>query len=145
MTGITEEGGGTEKHVDHYKLWKILKETEIPDHLTCLLGNLYAGTLQSCPTLCDPIDCSPPGSPGESGLVSRSKATLWVKAQHEGALPPPCIVRKDPRARGATAMRSLRAAMKPWFTATREKPSHSNKDPAQPKQNKPWPPHGPAY
>ena len=24
-----------------------------------------------------------------------SKATLWVKAQHEGALPPPCIVRKD--------------------------------------------------
>ena len=26
-----------------------------------------------------------------------SKATLWVKAQHEGALPPPCIVRKDPR------------------------------------------------
>ena len=29
-----------------------------------------------------------------------SKATLWLKAQHEGALPPPCIVRKDPRARG---------------------------------------------
>ena len=26
-----------------------------------------------------------------------SKATLWVKAQHEGALPPPCIVHKDPR------------------------------------------------
>ena len=26
-----------------------------------------------------------------------SKATLWVKAQHEGALPPPCIVRKDTR------------------------------------------------
>ena len=25
------------------------------------------------------------------------KFTLWVKAQHEGALPPPCIVRKDPR------------------------------------------------
>ena len=24
-------------------------------------------------------------------------ATLWLKAQHEGALPPPCIVRKDPR------------------------------------------------
>ena len=29
--------------VDHKKLWKILKETEIPDHLTCLLRNLYAG------------------------------------------------------------------------------------------------------
>ena len=29
--------------VDHNKLWKILKEMNIPDHLTCLLRNLYAG------------------------------------------------------------------------------------------------------
>ena len=29
--------------VDHDKLWKILKEMGIPDHLTCLLSNLYAG------------------------------------------------------------------------------------------------------
>ena len=29
--------------VDHNKLWKTLKETGIPDHLTCLLRNLYAG------------------------------------------------------------------------------------------------------
>ena len=29
--------------VDHEKLWKILKEMGIPDHLTCLLRNLYAG------------------------------------------------------------------------------------------------------
>ena len=28
---------------DHHKLWKILKEMGIPDHLTCLLRNLYAG------------------------------------------------------------------------------------------------------
>ena len=28
--------------VDHNKLWKILKEVGIPDHLTCLLRNLYA-------------------------------------------------------------------------------------------------------
>ena len=28
--------------VDHYKLWKILQEMGIPDHLTCLLRNLYA-------------------------------------------------------------------------------------------------------
>ena len=28
--------------VDHHKLWKILKEMGIPDHLTCLLRNLYA-------------------------------------------------------------------------------------------------------
>ena len=29
--------------VDHNKLWKILKEVRIPDHLTCLLRNLYTG------------------------------------------------------------------------------------------------------
>ena len=29
--------------VDHNKLWKILKETGIPNHLTCHLKNLYAG------------------------------------------------------------------------------------------------------
>ena len=29
--------------VDHKQLWKILKEMGIPDHLTCLLRNLYAG------------------------------------------------------------------------------------------------------
>ena len=29
--------------VDHNKLWKILQETGISDHLTCLLRNLYAG------------------------------------------------------------------------------------------------------
>ena len=30
-------------YVDHNKLWKILKEMGISDHLTCLLRNLYAG------------------------------------------------------------------------------------------------------
>ena len=29
--------------VDHSKLWKIPKQMEIPDHLTCLLRNLYVG------------------------------------------------------------------------------------------------------
>ena len=29
--------------MDHNQLWKILKEMGIPDHLTCLLRNLYAG------------------------------------------------------------------------------------------------------
>ena len=32
--------------VDHNKLWKILQEMGIPDHLTCLLRNLYAGQKQ---------------------------------------------------------------------------------------------------
>ena len=30
-------------YVDHNKLWKIMKEMGIPDHLSCLLTNLYAG------------------------------------------------------------------------------------------------------
>ena len=33
--------------VDHNKLWKILKEMEIPDHLTCLLRNLYVSRSNS--------------------------------------------------------------------------------------------------
>ena len=61
--------------VDHTKLWKILKEMGIPDHLTCLLRNLYTGpeatvrsrhgkrsevkVIQSCLlTLCNPMDCT---------------------------------------------------------------------------------------
>ena len=32
--------------VDHHKLWKILQEVRMPDHLTCLLRNLYGGLLE---------------------------------------------------------------------------------------------------
>ena len=40
-------------YVDHNKLWKILKEMGISDHLTCLLRNLYAITsdMQMTPPL----------------------------------------------------------------------------------------------
>ena len=37
--------------VDHNKLWKTLKEMGIPDHLTCLLRNLYAGQEATVRTL----------------------------------------------------------------------------------------------
>ena len=37
------DNGKTFDCVDHNKLWKVLQEMEIPDHLTCLLRNLYAG------------------------------------------------------------------------------------------------------
>ena len=37
--------------VDHNKLWKILKEIRIPDHLTCLLRNLYTGQEAIVPDL----------------------------------------------------------------------------------------------
>ena len=35
--------------VDHNQLWKILKEMGIPDHLTCLLRNLYTGQWSDIP------------------------------------------------------------------------------------------------
>ena len=39
------------------KLWKILKKMEIPDHLTCLLRNLYASQEATVRTRCGTIDC----------------------------------------------------------------------------------------
>ena len=42
--------------VDHNKLWTILKEMSVPDHLTCLLRNLYAGqeaTVRTGPRITD--------------------------------------------------------------------------------------------
>ena len=38
--------------MDHNKLWKILKQMVIPDHLTCLLRNLYAGQEATIRTRC---------------------------------------------------------------------------------------------
>ena len=44
--------------VDHNKLWKILKEMGIPDYLTCLLRNLYAGQEATVRTGHGTTDCS---------------------------------------------------------------------------------------
>ena len=43
--------------VDHNKLWKILKEMGIPDHLNCLLRNLYAGQEATVRTRHGTTDC----------------------------------------------------------------------------------------
>ena len=43
--------------VDHNKLWKILQEMGIPDHLTCLLRNLYAGQEATVRTGHGTTDC----------------------------------------------------------------------------------------
>ena len=42
--------------VDHNKLWKIFQEMGIPDHLTCLLRNLYAGQEATVRTGCGTTD-----------------------------------------------------------------------------------------
>ena len=60
--------------VDHNKLWKILKEMGIPDHLTCLLRNLYAGE--------------------EATVRTGHGTTDWFqigKGAHQGCILSPCL------------------------------------------------------
>ena len=60
--------------MDHNKLWKILKEMGIPDHLTCLLRNLYAGQ--------------------EATVRTGQVTTDWFqigKGVCQGCILPPCI------------------------------------------------------
>ena len=60
--------------MDHNKLWKILKEMGIPDHLTCLLRNLYAG---------------------QEAIVRTGHGTTdWLqigKGVHQGCILSPCL------------------------------------------------------
>ena len=59
--------------VDHNKLWKILKEMGIPEHLTCLLRNLYAG---------------------QKAKVRTGHGTDWFqigKGVHQGCTLSPCL------------------------------------------------------
>ena len=60
--------------VDHNKLWKILKEMEIPDHLTCLLRNLHTGQEATVRTGHGTTDWFPIGK--------------WV---HQGCVLSPCL------------------------------------------------------
>ena len=60
--------------VDHNKVWKILQEMGIPDHLTCLLRNLYAGQ--------------------EATVRTRHGTTDWFqirKGGHQGCILSPCL------------------------------------------------------
>ena len=60
--------------VDHHKLWKILKEMGIADHLTCLLRNLYAGQ--------------------EATVITGHGTTDWFqmgKGVHQGCALSPCL------------------------------------------------------
>ena len=60
--------------MDHNKLWNILKKMGIPDYLTCLLRNLYAGQ--------------------EATVRTRHETTDWfkiVKGVHQGCIFLPCL------------------------------------------------------
>ena len=56
-------------YVDHNKLWKILKEMGIPDHLICLLRNLYAGQGATVRTGCGTTDWSQIGKGVRQGCI----------------------------------------------------------------------------
>ena len=55
--------------VDHNKLWKTLKEMGIPDHLTCLLRNLYAGREAAVKTGYGAMDCFQIGKGVSQGCI----------------------------------------------------------------------------
>ena len=55
--------------VDHNKLWKILREMGIPDHLTCLLRNLYAGQEATVRTGHGTTDWFQIGKGGHQGCI----------------------------------------------------------------------------
>ena len=56
-------------HVDHNKLWKILREMGIPYHLTCLLRNLYAGEEATVRTGHGTTDCFQIGKGVRQGCI----------------------------------------------------------------------------
>ena len=55
--------------VDHNKLWKILKETGIPDHFICLLRNLYAGQAATVRTGHGTMDWFKIGKGVQKGII----------------------------------------------------------------------------
>ena len=58
--------------VDHNKLWKILEEMGIPDHLTCLLRNLYTGQEATVRTSCGTRDWFQIGKGVHQGCILSS-------------------------------------------------------------------------
>ena len=66
--------------VDHNKLWQVLKEMGIPDHLTCLLRNLYAGQKLTARTLHETMDWFKTGKGVHQGcILSHCLFNLYVE------------------------------------------------------------------
>ena len=66
--------------IDHNKLWKILKEMGIPDHLICLLRNLYAGQEATVRTRLSTTDWFQIGKGGhQSSIVSPYLFNLYAE------------------------------------------------------------------
>ena len=91
--------------VDHNKLWKILQEMGIPDHLTCLLRNLYAGQEATVRTGHGTMDCFQIGKGVCQGCMlslyltymqnTSCKMPGWMKLKMESRLPGEISVTSD--------------------------------------------------
>ena len=69
--------------VNHNKLWKILKEKGIPDHLTCLLRNLYSGQEETVKK-----------KKKEATIRTVHRTTYWFqigKGVYQGCILSPCL------------------------------------------------------
>ena len=72
--------------VNHSKLWKILQEMGIPDHLTCLLRNLYSSQeateldmeKQTCSKLGKEYDKALYGQPAYLTSMQSTSCTMWA-------------------------------------------------------------------
>ena len=82
--------------VDHNKLWKILKEMRIPDHLTCFLRNLYSGQEATIRTGHGTTDWSQIGKGVHQGChpsyltyIQRTSCEMpgWLKHKLESGFP----------------------------------------------------------
>ena len=92
--------------VDHNKLWKILKEMGIPDHLTCLLRNLNAGQEATVRTGHGTTDCSKSGKeyikavychPAYLTYIQNTSHKMlgWMKHKLESRLPGEISITSD--------------------------------------------------
>ena len=93
-------------YVDHNKLWKILKEIGIPNHLTCLLRNLCAGQEETIRTGCRTMDWFKIGkgvcqscilSPCSFNFMQSISCEIlgWVKLKLESRLPGEISITSD--------------------------------------------------
>ena len=69
--------------IDHKKLWKILQEMGVPDHLTCLLRNLYTGQEATVRTGCGTTDWFQIGKGVYQGILSPAYLTYMQSASCE--------------------------------------------------------------
>ena len=92
--------------VNHNKLWKILKKMEIPDHLSCLLRNLYAGQEATARTRHEIMDWFQTGKGVHQGcILSPAYLTYmqstscempgWMKLKLESKLPGEISITSD--------------------------------------------------